>query len=221
MGAWYNPYSGAYGRGYAAYGPYGGVGMGASYNPRTGTYSRGAAAYGPYGSRAAGQAYNPRTGAYGQTRQGSNVYGNWGTSSVQRGDNWAQTAHVQNYQRGTSTSGIRTDSGAGAVSRVGPGGERTTVGRTQGGDIYAGRDGNVYRRDEGGGGWQQSNGTGGWSSSAPTERASQLDSDRAARTQGNQRTSDRSSWQSSGGTRSGASSYGGGGRSRGGGGRRR
>jgi hypothetical protein len=220
MGAWYNPYSGAYGRGYAAYGPYGGVGMGASYNPRTGTYSRGAAAYGPYGSRAAGQAYNPRTGAYGQTRQGSNVYGNWGTSAVQRGDNWAQTAHVQNYQRGTSTSGIRTDSGAGAVSRVGPGGERSTVGRTQGGDIYAGRDGNVYRRGEGGG-WEQSNGTGGWSSSTPTERASQLDSDRAARTQGNQRTSDRSNWQSSGGTRSGAGSYGGGSRSRGGGGRRR
>ena len=220
MGAWYNPYSGAYGRGYAAYGPYGGVGMGASYNPRTGTYSRGAAAYGPYGSRAAGQAYNPRTGAYGQTRQGSNVYGNWGTSAVQRGDSWAQTAHVQNYQRGTSTSGIRTDSGAGAVSRVGPGGERSTVGRTQGGDIYAGRDGNVYRRDEGGG-WQQSNGTGGWSSSTPTERAGQLDSDRAAREKGNQRATDRGSWQSSGGTRSGASSYGGGSRSRGGGGRRR
>ena len=30
--------------------------MGASYNPRTGTYARGAAAYGPYGSRSAGQA---------------------------------------------------------------------------------------------------------------------------------------------------------------------
>ena len=88
--------------------------MGASYNPRTGTYARGAAAYGPYGSRAAGQAYNPRTGTYAQTRQGSNVYGNWGTSSVQRGDNWAQTAHGENYRRGTSTAGIRTDSGAGA-----------------------------------------------------------------------------------------------------------
>ncbi len=219
MGAWYNPYTGGYGRGYAAYGPYGGVGMGASYNPRTGTYSRGAAAYGPYGSRAAGQAYNPRTGTYAQTRQGSNVYGNWGTSAVQRGDNWAQTAHAQNYRRGTSTSGIRTDSGAGAVSRVGPGGDRTTVGRTQSGDIYAGRDGNVYRRDEGGG-WQQSNGTGGWSAAAPAERASQLDSDSSARAQGNQRATDRSSWQSSGATRSGAGSYGGG-RSRGGGGRRR
>ena len=116
MGAWYNPYTGAYGRGYAAYGPYGGVGMGASYNPRTGTYARGAAAYGPYGSRSAAQAYNPRTGTYAQTRQGSNVYGNWGTSSVQRGDDWAQTAHRTNYRTGTRTSGVRTDSGGGAVT---------------------------------------------------------------------------------------------------------
>ena len=50
--------------------------------------------------------------------------------------------------------------GAGAVTRTGPNG-RTTVGRTEGGDVYAGRDGNVYRRDEGGG-WEQSNGSGGW-----------------------------------------------------------
>jgi hypothetical protein len=234
MGAWYNPYTGGYGRGASVYGPYGGVGMGASYNPRTGTYARGAAAYGPYGSRAAGQAYNPRTGTYAQTRQGSNVYGNWGTSAVQRGDNWAQTAHAQNYARGTSTAGVRTDSGAGAVSRTGPAGNRTTVGRTQGGDVYAGRDGNVYRRTDGGS-WQQSNGAGGWNTvdtaaardraadpatQSGTNRVGQLESDRTARAQGNQRTSDRSSWQSSGQPRSGAGSYGGG-RARAGGGRRR
>ena len=59
MGAWYNPHTGAYGRGYRAYGPYGGVGMGASYNPRTGTYARGAAAYGPGGSRAAAPGVQP------------------------------------------------------------------------------------------------------------------------------------------------------------------
>ena len=48
----------------------------------------------------AGQAYNPRTGTYAQTRQGSNVYGNWGTSSVQRGDNWAQIGACENYRTG-------------------------------------------------------------------------------------------------------------------------
>jgi hypothetical protein len=237
MGAWYNPYTGAYGRGYAAYGPYGGVSMGAQYNPRTGTYSRGASAYGPYGSRSYAEAYNPRTGTYGQTRQGSNVYGNWGTSSVQRGDNWAQTAHVDNYRKGTSTSGIRTSEGGGAISREGRGGNQTTVGRTQGGDVYAGRDGNVYRKTDGG--WEASNGSGGWNpvdspdrptqntartgdrttgaganrptTTAPTSNrptTSQLERDSAARSSGNTRTTNRSTWQSSGASRAGAGSMG-------------
>ena len=265
MGAWYNPYTGAYGRGYGAYGPYGGVSMGARYNPRTGTYSRGATAYGPYGSRSYGQAYNPRTGAYGQTRQGSNVYGNWGTSSVQRGDNWAQTAHVDNYRKGTSTSGIRTSEGGAAINRDNNRtGNSTTVGRTQGGDVYAGRDGNVYRKTEGGG-WEASNGSGGWnpvdtpdrptqnagdrsgnragttgatgdrtagtgtagsganrpsttspSSSRPSSSSmGQLERDSAARSSGNTRTTNRSTWSSGGGSRAGAGSMG-----RSGGGRR-
>ena len=248
MGAWYNPHTGAYGRGYRAYGPYGGVGMGSSYNPRTGTYARGAAAYGPGGSRAAAQAYNPRTGTYAQTRQGSNVYGNWGASSVQRGDNWAQTAHRTNYQNRSTTSGARTSSGAAAVNKQGPAGS-TTVGRTAGGDVYAGHDGNVYRRNEGGG-WEQSNGSGGWTptegnrgaqagtrDNVPSDRApgdrsagdrspsatpqtNQLERDRGARSEGNTRTTTRSSWESSGSSRSGAGSYRGGG-GRAGGGRRR
>jgi hypothetical protein len=233
MGAWYNPWTGAYGRAAGVYGPYGGVTAAARYNPRTGTYSRGAAAYGPYGGRAAAQAYNPRTGTYASTRQGSNVYGNWGASSVQRGDNWAQTAHRENYRTGQTTSGIRTSEGGGAVTRTDRSGDRTTVGRTQGGDVYAGRDGNVYRRTDGGG-WEQSNGSGGWepsggtgaqprdrSTSGTTPQAGQLDRDSGARTSGNTRTADRGGWQSGGSTRSGAGSYGGGGRSRGGGGRRR
>jgi hypothetical protein len=230
MGAWYNPYTGAYGRGYAAYGPYGGVGMGASYNPRTGTYARGATAYGPYGSRSAAQAYNPRTGTYAQTRQGSNVYGNWGTSSVQRGDSWAQTAHRENYRTGQTTSGIRTSEGGGAVSRTGPGGDRTTVGRTGSGDVYAGHDGNVYRKNDSGG-WEQadagnrptpnSTNTRDRSATSGTAQTSQLERDASARSSGDQRSTSRSTWQQGGSTRSGAGSYGGGGRARSGGGRRR
>ena len=41
-------------------------------------------------------AYNPRTGAFGATRQGSNVYGSWGQTGVQRGDQWAATSRVTN-----------------------------------------------------------------------------------------------------------------------------
>ena len=113
----------------------------------------------------------------------------------------------------------------------------------QGGDVYAGHDGNVYRKTEGGG-WEQSNGSGGWTPSdggqgaqardraatggtqpasrpaTGTTQSGQLDRDRDARVQGNQRTTDRSGWQTSGATRSGAGSYRGGGRM-GGGGRRR
>ena len=238
----YNPWTGAYSRGVSAYGPYGGAGVSARYNPRTGTYSRGAAAYGPYGSRAAGSAYNPRTGAYGATRQGSNVYGSWGATSVQRGDQWATTARATNNMTGTTTRATRTSNG-GAVTRTGPGG--ATVGRTTGGDVYAGRDGNVYRNQ--GGSWQKYD-NGNWGSvdrPAPTTRSAgagttssstvgpparsgtmdQLNRDSYNRSEGAQRTRDYGSYQRSGSGsssyRSSGSSYSGGGRARGGGGGRR
>jgi hypothetical protein len=137
-----------------AYGPYGGAGVTARYNPRTGTYARGAAAWGPYGARGAGQAYNPRTGTYAQTRQGSNVYGSWGSTSVQRGDQWAQTSRVTNNRTGNTTRVTQGSGGGTSVSRnpAGPGGGGT-VARTGSGDVYAGRDGNVYRNT--GDGWQK------------------------------------------------------------------
>jgi hypothetical protein len=218
-GASYNPWSGAYRRTAVAYGPYGGAGVTSRYNPRTGTYSRGAAAWGPYGARGAGEAYNPRTGAYGQTRQGSGVYGSWGSTAVQRGDQWATTSRVTNRATGNTTRVTRTDSGAGAVTRRGPGADSGAV-RTAGGDVYAGRDGNVYRKQDGN--WQQYD-NGGWNSAdRPTQGAGagtrdQLDRDSAARAEGRQRTSDYGSYRQSGGSGSSASSYRSGGGSRGGG----
>ena len=160
-GAWYNPWNGAYGRTAVAYGPYGGAGVSARYNPSTGTYSRGAAAWGPYGARGAGQAYNPRTGTYAQTRQGSNVYGSWGSTSVQRGDQWAQTSRVTNNRTGTTTRVTQGSGGGEAISRNTPGPGGSTVARTGSGDVYAGRDGNVYKKS--GDSWQKSDGSGGWS----------------------------------------------------------
>ena len=155
--AWYNPWTGAYGRSAGIYGPYGGAGVGARYNPRTGTYARGAAAYGPYGARGVAQAYNPRTGTYAQTRQGSNPYGSWGSTSVQRGDDWAKTNRYTNRQTGTTTRTVRTDEG-GAVMKKGAEGGRVVAG--DGGNIYAGKDGNAYRREDGT--WQKYE-NGGWS----------------------------------------------------------
>jgi hypothetical protein len=238
-GARYNPWTGAYGRSAVAYGPYGGAGVSARYNPRTGTYSRGAAAWGPYGARGAGQAYNPRTGAYGATRQGSNVYGSWGTTAVQRGDQWAQTSRVTSNRTGDTTRVTRGSGGGTAVTKRGPGADSGAV-RTGSGDVYAGRDGNVYRKQ--GEGWQKYDG-GSWNDvqrpeNTPTRDASgtttrdraaspttygggsgtydQLDRDSRARTEGQQRTRDYSSYQ---GGRSSGSSYRGGGGYRGGGAR--
>ena len=55
------------------------------------------------------------------TRQGSNVYGSWGSTAVQRGDDWATTNRYTNRQTGTTTRTIRTDEGS-AVTRRGAGG---------------------------------------------------------------------------------------------------
>ncbi len=227
-GAWYNPHTGAYGRGFAAYGPYGGISAGASYNPRTGTYARGGAAYGPYGSSAYARAYNPRTGASAATRQGANIYGNWGSTVAHRGDSWAQTGHVTDYRTGQTTSGIRTSEGGAGIRTTGPGGTGG-VARTAGGDVYAGRDGNVYRNT--GGSWQKYE-NGSWSPTAqpkgtPSQTVGQLNKDQAARVNGTQRANTTSNYNASGGNRNTAGSYqprpatGGGGRMGGGGGRRR
>jgi hypothetical protein len=221
--AGYNPWTGAYGRGAVAYGPYGGMGAGARYNPRTGTYSRGAAAWGPYGAAGVGSAYNPRTGAVGTTRQGSNVYGSWGSTAVQRGDDWAVTNRTTNRATGTTTRVTRTDDGA-AVSRNTPGPGGGYVAKSNDGDVYAGRDGNVYRKD--GDNWQKHD-NGNWSNTErPTPNTTQqLERDHASRASGAEKTRDYSNAKRSGSssatTRSSGSSYRGGGGARGGGGRRR
>lgn len=216
--AWYNPYLATYGRGAVAYGPYGGVGFGAVYNPYTGVYARGATAYGPYGAKTFAQAYNPRTGTYAQTRQSSNIYGNWGSSYVQRGDAWAQSGHAYNNVTGNSVAGVRASNGAGVVTGS-AGNGRTTVARTASGDIYAGHDGNVYKKTDNGyqkyqnGSW--ANAGGAHPNSIDSSTLSQLNRDVSNRAEGIQRTAALGNYQSNMGGRAAAGSF------RGGGGRRR
>lgn len=155
---YYNPYTRTYGYGRSVYGPYGGAHYRTGYNPNTGTYGRGATAYGPYGSRSAGRAYNPYTGAYGATRQGSNVYSQWGSTAVTRGGQTAVGRHYSNA-RGTVGS-VTTSSGARAVGARSAYGN-AYAGRTAGGDLYAGKNGNVYRNANGN--WQEYN-NGNWNS---------------------------------------------------------
>jgi hypothetical protein len=240
-GAWYNPYTGVFGTAGRIYGPYGGVGFGARYNPRTGTYARGAFAYGPFGARGAAQAYNPRTGNYAQTRQGAGIYGSWGSTQVKRGDDWASTKHFTNRSTGNTTRVTRGEQG-GIITRRGENG--TGFIGTKGDNIYAGRDGNAYRRDENGnwskweaGSWTPVEKPGGGNTPSQLDRnrgerlgdaakPGQLDlstfrsleRDRGARGEGNQRTRDSGAYRNRGGN---AGSFRGGGFRGGRGGRRR
>lgn len=148
-GARYNYYNGGYYSGYKAnYGPYGGGGAWSGYNPSTGVYSRGAYRYGPAASAGVREAYNPWTGNYGARAGASTPYGSWGRSVVSNGDDWARAGH-RSGPRG-SIGGIETSSGAGMVAGKSRYGSGAVVARDKDGDLYAARNGNVYKRDDSG-----------------------------------------------------------------------
>jgi hypothetical protein len=151
FGARYNPFTGTYARGAFAYGPYRSAGVGSAYNPLTGVHARAGYYSGPGGTRAAGRVYNPRTGRGAATDQLRTPYGSWGRSVISDGEDWARFGH-RSGPRGT-TVGARTSEGAAGVVHRGRYGW-TYAGKTKSGDVYAGRGGHIYRRNESGD-WQR------------------------------------------------------------------
>ena len=131
---------------------------------------------------------------------------------MRRGDDWARTAHTTNNRTGATTGGVKTSSGAGAVTRSGAAG-RTTAGRTASGDIYAGHDGNVYRKGSDGN-WQQLNNAVADRPTSPTTTRSQLDRDANARSVANQRTQSLGTYRSAPSRSTAGSFRAGGGRGR-------
>jgi hypothetical protein len=175
-GAWYNTATGRYGYGGAVYGPYGAAGGAAWYNPSTGRYGRAATVQTPWGGRTWSSSYNPYTGVASARAGGWSPYGSWGSSAVQRGDDWAVSNRVSNSQgtvRRTSTSEggsmtkVRTDQGT------------VRVGQDANNNVYAGKDGNVYKRDTNGGWSKYENG--GWSSVDKPDRPPSSGDRQAAR----------------------------------------
>jgi len=146
----YDPSTGIYRRGAYAEGPYGEARMQAAYDPYSGARARGAAVSGPGGSRAFAEGYNPSTGRYGAAAGGSNPYGSWGKAYVSDGDGWARGGYRSN-ERGT-VAGAETSEGGKIVTGEGERGSGF-VGKTSGGDVYAGKDGNAYRKTDDG--WQK------------------------------------------------------------------
>jgi len=197
--AWYNPATGFYGRGGVVYGPYGGYGRSAAYNPATGAYVRRSAAWGPYQGAMGTSFYNPRTGAWGGGYRYANPYQSWGQGVVHRGGEWARGGYYAD-SRG-AVAGISTSKG-GRLVAAGNGDRGGVVGRTSGGDIYAGKDGNIYRKDQNGN-WQQ-HGEGGWSNVGSPEFSSEqrdrIDQAKASPRAAEARSEAQSRTQSGGGT---------------------
>jgi len=164
----YVSHYGAYGPGgsYAAtraYGPYGGAGRGATYNANTGTYTRGGYVYGPGGSASYRQAYNPNTGGYAERGTVSTPRGSASRFYAEKGDK-----SVKGGSRSTvrgQAAGVKTSEGTGAVAWDTRRGQGTVVKGPEG-NVYAGRNGHVYKKDSNGN-WSQRGGSGGWSRPTP------------------------------------------------------
>lgn len=145
VAAYYNPYTGTYGRGAYAYGPYGGYGRGASYNPETGRYSRSEAAWGSSDGIYARQAYNPSTGVSSKTTQSTNSYAHWGNSVVRHGDDWINTSHYTD-EKGALRQFETSQGGKGVQFK----GDNHSVGiaKNKDDELFVGKDNNVYKRND-------------------------------------------------------------------------
>jgi hypothetical protein len=155
----YNPNTGAYAQGGAIYGPNGGAGAFSAYNPSTGSYAHGSAVWGPDGASGNASWYNANTGRSGSTQQNSNAYGRWGSSTIS-GPNQTVQTQSQSNARG-STGSFTSSSGAKGAGVSGAGGNSAGAVKTLGGDVYAGADGNVYKKTDSG--WQKYD-NGSWNS---------------------------------------------------------
>lgn len=190
-GVVYNPWTGGWAAGHAAYGPYAAAGSSAWFNPATGRYGHAATVQGMYGGRTVASGYNPWTGGRGATTQGHNAYSQWGSSVATRNGYAVQTGHVTNAN-GT-TAGYRTNTGQHGVVHTGPNG--TTVAHGNNG-VYAGHDGNVYKKNSTGNWSQYNNGSWNHVNNNATQR---LDQSAQARQRGQTQTSRFQNFQRNGG----------------------
>jgi hypothetical protein len=136
--------------------------------------------YGPHGS---GYTYHygpytktHYTGTYNdarfKTQQYRGPYGHWGESEIRRGDDWIKSWHESDGTR--TIGGIETSKGGEGIFYKGDD-HRGGIYKTGDNNLYVGKDGNLYRRDEDG--WsKRENGT--WDPVSREERFSSEMADR-------------------------------------------
>ncbi len=158
---YYYAYGGYYYRAGRYYGPYGGAGYFAAYNPATGTYARAAYAYGPYGSGHVQAAYNPYTGAYARGGQVNTAYGSAGrVAGYNPNTGIYASAGYRTSANGTAAAGKAYNSSTGAgIAAYSTPNSQGGIARTASGDVYAAKDGTIYKRDSNGN-WSKYSGSG-------------------------------------------------------------
>ena len=159
-------------------------GTGWRHAPYVGWSSAGPVYYPRDASYGAGAVYKGSDGAFVPTATraqggllwgpGSRVYGRWGVTAVERGEQWAKALRFPNWATGAAPA---TQGRGGAISRRG----------LEAGDLFAGHDGNVYRYQNGA--WQKYERAGWTGDGLSTAVRDQLNHDRAARHEGNRRMS--------------------------------
>jgi hypothetical protein len=170
VAAVYNPYTGAYAVGRSVYGPYGSAGSAAWYNPATGMYGHAVTTQNAYGGHTYASGYNPWTGTSFATSQGHNQYGSWGSTVVNNGNNWAEAQHGSNANG--SAGSFRTSGGSAGAGFSGAGGNSGFVAKdANNNNVYAGADGNVYKKDSSGNWSKYDNGS--WTPVDPSTGAAQ------------------------------------------------
>jgi hypothetical protein len=162
-GTAYNPNTGAWAHGAAVYGPYGGAGAWSAYNPTTGSYAHGSAVWGPDGGTAYGSFGNSRYGIAGTTTQNWNSYERWGSSVISGPNQTIHTASGSNIN-GAAAGGFSSSTGAEGAGVHTANGNNAGIAKTQSGNVYAGADGNVYKKTDNG--WEKYD-NGSWSPVQP------------------------------------------------------
>src|SRR6516225_8938271 len=166
----YNPYTGSYAVGRSVYGPYGSAGSAAWYNPATGMYGHAYTSQNAYGGHTYASGYNPWTGTSWATSQGHNQYSSWGSTVVNNGSNWAEAQHYSNAN-GT-TGSFQTSKGSAGAGFSGANGNSGFVAKdANNNNVYAGADGNVYKKDSNGNWSKWDNGS--WTPVDPTTAEAQ------------------------------------------------
>jgi hypothetical protein len=179
----YNPYTGFYAVGRSAYGPYGSAGSAAWYNPTTGMYGHAYTTQNAYGGSTYASGYNPWTGTSWASSQGHNQYGSWGSTVVNNGNNWAEAQHNSNAN-GT-TGSFQTSKGSAGAGFSGANGNSGFVAKdANNNNVYAGADGNVYKKDSSGNWSKYDNGS--WTPVDPTTAEAQAKTDAQNKKAGNQ-----------------------------------